>query len=42
MKTDVLRSADGLSDQQPRLWKAVDRTEERRHQQEALDMLDLR
>ena len=41
VKTDVLRCADGLSDQEPRLWQAVDGTQERRHQQEALNVLDL-
>lgn len=41
MKTDVLCSADGLSDEQPRLWQAVHGAEERRHQKEALNVFEL-
>ena len=42
MKTEILAGPNGLTNKYPRLGKAVDTTQERRHENEALHMCHLR
>ena len=41
METEVLCYTDSLADEYPSLRETVDRTQERRHEEEALHVLDL-